>query len=987
MSNSVIVTIKANSAEFTSSMKQVNSELRVTDSNFKLLSTQAKLFGSNSEFLKAQQEQYSATLTGLNEKLGIQTERLAVLDASYASLDASMESNSAMQVALNEEKIAAIETYGAESEQVTLINERLAELNREYTLLSGSMNKVTADTAKTTMAMNATQESMARTEANLDRVNAAFATRHIDAFSSSMGKVSSISGKVSSSLRPLSFGLLAVGGYAGYASIKFGNALAKLSTIADTSKVSISSFKSSILALSNQTGESSSSIAESAYQAISAGVKTGDTMKFVSQATELAKAGFTDTGHTVDVLTTILNAYGLKASDVGRISNDLIRTQNLGKTTVNELSSSMGAVIPIAASTGVNLQQLSTAFVLLTKQGIKTSMAGTDIKSMLNELSKSGSKSDEILRNLTGQGFGGLIKSGKSVGDVLQILKNYANASGKNLNDMFGNVRAGTAAIDLCKNGSKEFNSTLEAMTKKGNDTNIAFQKISQTAGFKLHKSLIQLQNAAIQLGGALTPIITNISLGLSKIATTISSLSPKQLKLITNIGLSIIAFTAFTGVLSKVTGGLSLLGGGVSKTLTYFKKGKNDVSGFTKSIGTIKKVTSMAGQGLKLLWGILMANPIILIVAGLVALGVAFYECYEHCTTFRNGVNEAFSIISKVFKIFINFLTSIFKPLWDTTISSLKGPMKDFSNTMSSLWNAITYTIKTFINFLVSNFKTQYDDIMKSLGPVIKALKPIFDIVFNSIRSLLSIFIGFLKGNFVAGFKYTFTIIGTTIKIFLGVIRGIITMITGILRGLTDFLVGVFTGNWTQALNGLKEIWSGVWNGMSQIVTSIWSGIISIIEGAISYITSIISNIFGAFDKIKSVATSIGHSVGHALGFHVITPNAKPTQSFFAIPKKQGPQSFMSLGSSLNSLENVSAQVNSIGKLTTNNEFGGLDINNLVDKVVSKISNAIIKSNTDKIIQTNIHIDGREIAKATSKPLNNIQNSNQFILKRNGGY
>ena len=68
----------------------------------------------------------------------------------------------------------------------------------------------------------------------------------------------------------------------------------------------------------------------------------------------------------------------------------------------------------------------------------------------------------------------------------------------------------------------------------------------------------------------------------------------------------------------------------------------------------------------------------------------------------------------------------------------------------------------------------------------------------------------------------------------------------------------------------------------------------------------------------------------------------------------------------------------------SSNNSIN-LDI--LVDKVANKISNAINNSNKDKIIQTSINIDGHKIATATSRPLNNIQNSQQFINQRNGGY
>ena len=56
-----------------------------------------------------------------------------------------------------------------------------------------------------------------------------------------------------------------------------------------------SSLQKAILDLSNETGVASEDIANNVYDAISAGQKTGDAVNFVSNATKLAKAGFTDT--------------------------------------------------------------------------------------------------------------------------------------------------------------------------------------------------------------------------------------------------------------------------------------------------------------------------------------------------------------------------------------------------------------------------------------------------------------------------------------------------------------------------------------------------------------------------------------------------------------------------------------------------------------------------------------------------------------------
>ena len=84
--------------------------------------------------------------------------------------------------------------------------------------------------------------------------------------------------------------------------------------------------------------------------------------------------------------------------DSQKVSDILIQTQNKGKTTVGELSKSMGAVIPIANSVNFNMEELGASLALMTSKGIATSESATYLKSMLSELGKSGSVTDKALR-------------------------------------------------------------------------------------------------------------------------------------------------------------------------------------------------------------------------------------------------------------------------------------------------------------------------------------------------------------------------------------------------------------------------------------------------------------------------------------------------------------------------------------------------------------------------------------------------------------
>ena len=288
---------------------------------------------------------------------------------------------------------------------------------------------------------------------------------------------------------------------AGAAAFKFGSeyetSLTKVSTIADTSKVSIEQLSDGILELSNKTGRAATDLNEALYQAISASVDTADAVDFVATATKLAGGGFTDVTSAVDVLSTVINAYGMSAEDATHISDVLIQTQNKGKTTVDELASSLGKVIPTANAFGVSLEQLGASYSILTSKGISTRIATTYLNSMLNELGKSGTTASTALKSLTGKTFTEFMQSGGTLAEAIEKLKSKADASGLSLADMFGSAEAGKAAMTLASEGVEGFKEQLDGMINSEGNTEKASAKMANTA----QKSVAKIANSFKNLG------------------------------------------------------------------------------------------------------------------------------------------------------------------------------------------------------------------------------------------------------------------------------------------------------------------------------------------------------------------------------------------------------------------------------------------------------------------------------------------------------
>lgn len=335
--------------------------------------------------------------------------------------------------------------------------------------------------------------------------------------------------------------------------IDYETSFAKVSTLLDSNKVDFDKYKNDILDASSESKVAVGEFSEAVYQSISAGVDQTKAVKFTTDAMKLAKGGFTDGAKAVDVMTTAINGYSLKTSDATKISDMLITTQNLGKTTVDQLAESMGKVIPIANSVNFGMDELSASYAQLTKNGIATAEAGTYLKAMLQELGKSGSITDKTLRELTGKGFAELKTEGKSTSEILNMLNDYAIANNLSLKDMFGSVEAGTAALVMSKGEGKEYDEMLKAMGDSAGATQEAFEKMDATPAEQLKGALNELKNSAIKLGANMIPIVTKITDGINGLVDWFNELTPAQQDNIVKMGLMVAA----AGPLLKITGSL----------------------------------------------------------------------------------------------------------------------------------------------------------------------------------------------------------------------------------------------------------------------------------------------------------------------------------------------------------------------------------------------------------------------------------------------
>lgn len=494
--------------------------------------------------------------------------------------------------------------------------------------------------------------------------------------------------------------IVALGGAATSMAVSFGTNFAKVSTLLDENIVDFSTYKKELLSASNESKVAIDDFSEAVYGSISAGVDQTKAIGFTTEAMKLAKGGFTSGAKAVDVMTTAINGYKLSTEDATKISDYLITTQNLGKTTVDELASSMGAVIPVASNANFAMNELSAAYALMTKNGIATSEAGTYMKSMLSELTKSGSIADKVLRELTGKGFADLKSEGRSTSDILNMLNKYAQDNNKSLKDLFGSVEAGSAALILASGDGAEFNDMLRLMEESAGATQSAFDKMDATPAERMKGAWNKVKNAGIELGESLVPLFEKTADIINNLVDEFNSLTDEQKE---NI-LKWTALSAAVGPVMKVVGGgvqtfinLKSAIGGVSKGLkTMGSSTSATVKGLSTIKGAAKLASGAAGLGgmVTSLGGVIAsATPFI---AGAAAVGVAAYGIHKTMSAdviptvdlFADKVTYTANVVDTGYNTMSSTVTKSVTKISEATASAVQSYINMDDETTKALYN-----------------------------------------------------------------------------------------------------------------------------------------------------------------------------------------------------------------------------------------------------------------------------------------------------------
>ena len=646
----------------------------------------------------------------------------------------------------------------------------------------------------------ATEQELKRLQAEAIECNATFAK--MDAIGSKMESVGDSIAGAGKKLMPLS---LAVGGL-GVAAVKttadFDASMSKVAAVSGATGEEFDKLREKAREMGSKTKFSASEAADAMNYMAMAGWKTEDMLDGIEGIMNLAAASGEDLATTSDIVTDALTAFGLSAKDSGHFADILAAASSNANTNVSMMGETFKYCAPIAGALGFSAEDTAEAIGLMANAGIKSTQAGTALRTIMNNLSKdftiSGKNIGDVtiattnadgsmrdLRDILADcrvAFDGLSESEKAQAAQQLVGKNAMSGFLALMNAAPADIAKLEGAIDNCDGSAESMAATMQ--------DNLSGQ-------LTILKS--QIQELAISIGDALMPVIRSIVSKVQDFVDKLNGMDEGTRNMIIRIGVFIAALAPF----------LVIVGTLISKTGTAIKAFSSMGKAVMKLSADAGGISGVMGKVGAAIGGI--SAPVLIVVGVIAALTAAFVYLWKTNEGFRDAI---LAIWQRIKDAFSNFTQGIVDRL-----KALGFDFENFGEVVKAIWDG-------FCALLAPVFEGAF-----------AAIASILETVLGVITGIVDVFIGIFTGNWEqawTGVKEIFSSIWNGIK-------GVFEAVIGAIRGVADTILGWFGTSWNEVWTGIKDFFVDLWNGIVSFFTGIWETIKNVVSTAILFIKELI--------------------------------------------------------------------------------------------------------------------------------------------------
>ena len=705
---------------------------------------------------------------------------------------------------------------------------------------------------------DALQREIVETEQELKRLQEQAATTSVtlEKIAAAGDKFEKAGDSITNAGKQISVASAAVTGL-GVAAVKtaadFDSAMANVAAISGATGDDLQALRDKAREMGEKTKFSASEAADAMSYMAMAGWKTGDMLSGIEGIMNLAAASGEDLATTSDIVTDALTAFGLTAEDSAHFADILAAASSNANTNVSMMGETFKYCAPVAGALGYSAEDVAEAIGLMGNAGIKSTQAGTALRTMMTKLQGELKLSGEALGEVTIQ-TANSDGSMRELSDILadcrtafsKMSESEAAAAAETLvgkNAMSGFLALMNSApgdIDKLRNAIENCDGSAEDMA--------AIMQDNLNGQLTILKS--QLEELAISFGEMLMPVIRKVVTAVQGFVDKLNNMDEAQRKTIITIGLVIAALGPFLVILGTV----------ISTVGKSMKAYASAAKGIKKLMVAVKSGTGIFGKLGTALGGI--SAPVLAIVAVIAVLVAAFTHLWKTNDGFRENIIATWTQIKETVS---NFCQGIVDRL-----NSLGFEFSSITEVLKAVWDG-------FCNLLGPVFEGAFRFISDTLSTVL-------DVILNTVDFFIAVFSGDWEGAWEA-----------VKNIFSSIWNGLVSWFTNILetiKGVLDVALGWIGTSWEQVWTNVKNFFTNIWNGIKDFISSTINSISTTISNVITGIKTTVNNVFSAikttisniFNGIKDTATSVWNAIKTAITTPIENAKEKVREAINAI-------------------------------------------------------------------------------------------------------
>ncbi len=650
----------------------------------------------------------------------------------------------------------------------------------------------------------------------------------------------------------------------------FESAMSKVQAISGATADEMVQLKDKAIEMGAKTKFSAKESADAFTYMAMAGWKAEDMIDGIAGIMSLAAADGLDLATTSDIVTDALTAFGLQAKDSAHFADVLAQASSSSNTNVSMLGESFKYVAPVAGALGMSVEDVAIALGLMANSGIKSSQAGTALRSSLTNLVKPTDAMSNAMEDLGIEitNSDGSMKSLREIMDILrEKFSTLSEAEQANAAATLFGKEAMSGMLAIINASATDYDTLSAAIDNCDGRADSMAETMMDNLSGAIEELMGAIETLAIKLGDILIPVIKDITKLITSWVEKLDNLSTEQLEQIVRIA----AVIAAVGPLLLIIGKVISIIGTVIQIGTKLFAGIKILVGFIG--GTLIPAISAIGAPVLIVIGI---------IAALIAIGVALYKNWD---TVSAWAKKAWSAITETVKNAVEAIGNFFSDLGE----GVADVISSIGDWLSNLWDSIS----GFFENLFSNIGNWFQEVTSSIasffsnlaGTVASAIGEIWNTIVswgkNMIDKAKEIGSGFVD-TFVNFFK-------NLVQNVKDAISGMIEMITswgsnllnkareigsGFTSAITSGLQKVgsfFSDIFTDIINAITTFGPKLFEIGKSIITSLWQGMKAVFSSVVKWITDSLSTLFkpitDMFNKVLSPIKNFFGGIGSTIG------------------------------------------------------------------------------------------------------------------------